>query len=791
MKRRQGVQGNLVAAHPPDRGSCEWAWVELVAASSRKSVRLRLSPGAPAPLAPSPELVPVGESGAPDSPPPPGAFLRLVGTRVLVSSSGTYPVAVNGLEVGSEAKLGEGDWLAVGDALLRVERIQLGARSGTQPSAIERAGPSPAADGGSYVAITIGRFPGNTIRISSPLVSRRHALLRREPDSWVIEDLGSTNGTFVNASRIQGRMPLRGGEHIQIGSASFRFQPDTPTLLAPVRTRGGIHLECRDLGRTVRDRRGGTTVDILAGIDLVLQAGEFVGIFGTSGCGKSTLLDALSARRPATRGSVFYNGRDLAASFDMLRCLIAYVPQQDIVHRGIPVSKALGYTARLRLPPDTSKAEIDSRVRNVLHRIGLADKANAIVNTPAPLSGGQLKRVSVATELVSEPSILFLDEVTSGLDAATDRHMMQLFRDLAREGRTVVCVTHSLENIDFCDHVILLHHGRVAFFGPPDEARRFFGVSRLVEVYECIQRDEPERLAARYRSSSLFRELVVDRRWNAEATPDAASSNKVGRPGAFDLRQVRILTTRYVDLIWRDRANLAVLLCQAPLVALVIGLVFEIRGPLASRAAAHRTIAFLAVLSSVWFGCLNSAREIVKERAIYERERAINLGIGSYLASKVGPLAALAAVQSGLFLGALHLILPLSLPLVGGVAVLFLTNLAAVGLGLVVSAIAGSSDRAVAAVPILLVPQAVLADAIVRLGGPSEWGARVFAIAYWSFAGIEDLLPVALRSARSPLGEPVFFADFGVWQASCALFLFFGVYLGVAAGALRMREACR
>ena len=230
----------------------------------------------------------------------------------------------------------------------------------------------------------------------------------------------------------------------------------------------------RGLYKAVPDRASGGVKHLLDQVNLVFEPGEFAVIFGTSGSGKSTLLDALNGRRPATGGQVLYNGTDLYASFDLFRAAIGYVPQQDIVHRKIRVSRALYYTARLRLPHDTTDEEIEAHIHRVLDKVGLAEKADLPIDTPAPLSGGQLKRVSLAVELVANPNILFLDEVTSGLDAGTDKRMMRLFADLARDQKTVICVTHTLENIDVCNLVVLLHRGRLVYFGPPGEAPELF-----------------------------------------------------------------------------------------------------------------------------------------------------------------------------------------------------------------------------------------------------------------------------------------------------------------------------
>ncbi|WP_054774543.1 ABC transporter ATP-binding protein [Methylogaea oryzae] len=268
---------------------------------------------------------------------------------------------------------------------------------------------------------------------------------------------------------------------------------------------------------------------------------------------------------------MLYNGTDLYAAFDLFRSAIGYVPQQDIVHRKIAVERALHYTARLRLPPDTTNLEMDGYVGQVLDKVGLAEKAAMAIDTPAPLSGGQLKRVSLAVELVANPNVLFLDEVTSGLDAGTDKRMMELFRALAEDQKTVVCVTHTLENIEACHLVVLLHQGKLAFYGPPQAVTGYFGIHKLSEVYELLESRPAAEWAEKFHASSFY-ETYVRRRLH----PDGSQTGPITQPTAprrrwFDWLQTATLMSRNLDLMLADRRNLLILILQAPLIALVIG----------------------------------------------------------------------------------------------------------------------------------------------------------------------------------------------------------------------------
>jgi ABC-type multidrug transport system ATPase subunit len=313
------------------------------------------------------------------------------------------------------------------------------------------------------------------------LISREHERLLFTPEGLRLQDLRSTNGTFVNGQRIVGDALLRPGDRVSFATFVYRFTG------AALEAGGRVRIEARGLTKAMIDRTTKQPRNLLDAIDLAIEPEELVVIFGTSGSGKSTLMDLLNGRRPATSGRVLYNGVDLYQGFATFRAGIGYLPQQDIVHRKINNRRALEYTARLRLPGDTSGGEIAGYIERVLQRAGLLEKKDLAVDTPKPLRGGQLKRVTLAMELVANPNILFLDEATSGLDAGTDKKMMRLFADLAADGKTVICVTHSLENVGVCHLVTLLHQGFLVYFGPPGEATAYFSVDRLSEVYVRLE----------------------------------------------------------------------------------------------------------------------------------------------------------------------------------------------------------------------------------------------------------------------------------------------------------------
>ena len=217
------------------------------------------------------------------------------------------------------------------------------------------------------------------------------------------------------------------------------------------------------------------------------------------------MLGALTGLRPATEGTVLYDNRDLYAHYAELRHRIGLVPQENILHTQLTARRALRYAAQLRFPRDTSKAERNRRVDEVLAELSLT--AHAETRTDR-LSGGQQKRVNVALELMNKPSVLFLDEPTSGLDPGLDKSVMEMMAGLAHGGRTIIVVTHSVANLDVCDRLlVLVPGGKVAYFGPPGDGLRHFGQPGWAEVFQAFEREPGRDWAGRVPSLAVVCEV--------------------------------------------------------------------------------------------------------------------------------------------------------------------------------------------------------------------------------------------------------------------------------------------
>jgi ABC transport system ATP-binding/permease protein len=586
------------------------------------------------------------------------------------------------------------------------------------------------------------------IHLPHPQVSRSHARIALQGTTATLTDLSSANGTFVNGQRIQSAVTLRPGDQVDIGPYALRF---TGTALTALTRANNVQLIARDVRRVVTSRETGQPLVLLDDVTLVIRPKEFVCLLGPSGSGKSTLLTALSGRSGVNGGRVLLNGRDLFANFQAMKHDIAVVPQKDVLHDSLKVGEALNYTARLRLPPDTSPAEIDQAIGQMLETVGLTERRGTVIRH---LSGGQVKRASLANEILCKPSLLFLDEVTSGLDEQTDREMMNLFRSLADAGKTVVCITHSLANVDRTCHlvVILTVGGKVAFVGKPAEALAYFGIERLGDVYQRLAEKPAEHWRENFRKSQLCQRYVA-----ARIPPDAGEAATV-TPGPFVhpaeharvlLRQTRLVTSRYAA-IWRgDYQSLLAMAGQAIAVAFLLGMLFGNLGAETGRDLASHSVnlLFVVAISSFWFGCNNAAKEVVKERTIFRRERDFNLRNESYYASKLMLLTAFSWLQTLLLFGIVAAwCRPPMFDKVESVVVLLTLALTGVTLGLAISALAATEEMAITLIPMAVIPQIILADVIAPIGGLSKALALLAISTYWGNRGLDACLESDVRN---------------------------------------------
>ncbi|AKU19128.1 ABC transporter, ATP-binding protein [Luteipulveratus mongoliensis] len=609
--------------------------------------------------------------------------------------------------------------------------------------------------GGQGPGLTIGRGLENQIVVDDLLASRQHVrLIPRPGGGFDVHDLQSRNGTYVNGQRVQHAMLAEGGL-LAVGHSRFTVRHGQ--LVASV-DEGDVNFVANHLTFALESGK-----KLLDDISFALEGSSLLAVVGPSGAGKSTLLKALTGSQQATEGEVYYDGRDLYQNYQDLRHRIGVVPQDDVVHRQLTVTQALRFAAELRFPDDLDKHLREQRVDEVMAELDLTNHKDTRVDK---LSGGQRKRTSVALELLTRPSLLFLDEPTSGLDPGLDKQVMHTLRGLADGGRTVVVITHSVANLNVCDKVLLLAPGgKVAYFGPPDEMLSFFGASDHADIFTGVSRDA-EGAKMRFRHSPLMQEQVeaplrAPRPFHA--TPPEKPPRQQSIPS-----QLSTLARRHLRVILADRGY-AVFMLLLPMVLAVLTMVVPgasgLGLPIPPQLRTTEAMQLLVVLivGAIFMGTAASVRELVGERAIYLREKAVGLSSQAYLWGKLTIFGLLTLLQSVIMVMLVLLRKPgpddailLGSPTVELIVTCWFTAFAAVCLGLLMSSFVKTSEQVMPLLVVSIMAQLVLCGGLFPVNGrPGLEQLSWITPARWGYAG---------TAATSDLGKIWPKADDPLWQ---------------------------
>ena len=472
---------------------------------------------------------------------------------------------------------------------------------------------------------------------------------------------------------------------------------------------------------------GDDDVVILRDVSVNAPQGSLTAIVGPTGAGKSTLLKAVAGVRPPRGGRILLHGHDLYRDYEALRTQIGYVPQDDIVHPQLTARQALGFGADLRLWRSLGEVDRTGRVETVLADLGLSEHADKRIDR---LSGGQRKRVSTALELLTEPTLLLLDEPTSGLDPGFEQAVMDLLREMADRGRTVMVVTHSTASLDRCDQVVFLGTGGwVGFCGPAEESFEHFEVEDFPSVFRALDNPPPA--------------TAPTPDWDTSSPTGPVPSDVRSLPDRDEIREsLRTLVRRGTAILKADRRAGLVLAAAAAIPAALLTLMVG-GGALDSNdqnavEGARKLLSGLIVIVGV-LGAANGVREIVKEQSIYQRERGTGLPRIAYLLSKITTVGAVTAAQ-------IVLVVVVVTATAGGPAggsllpgriellvVALLTGLVTLLAGLTISALVTSSERAMALIPVIFIVLWLFSGAVSDLSSkpglqqaaylsPSSWG---------------------------------------------------------------------
>ncbi|UII81653.1 ATP-binding cassette domain-containing protein [Flagellimonas sp. CMM7] len=582
--------------------------------------------------------------------------------------------------------------------------------------------------------LNVGRLSSNDIVFDDPTVTRVHARISVEDKKYYVEDLGSKNKTYINGREVTGKVVLKDSDVVTISSYMINLIEGYKDL-----RKEKYAIKAVSIQKKYPNNKIG-----LQNLSMDIPNSSFVALMGPSGCGKSTLLKCLNGDNPATSGEVFIHGLSLRKNFNLIKKKIGYVPQDDIIHKELTVYRTLFYAAKLRLPDDTTNEEINKRINKVITDLNLnQDKEKDIKDVKVgSLSGGQRKRISIAVELLTEPTILFLDEPTSPLDPETIESFLMSLQTLAHSGTTIVMVTHKPEDLNYVDQVIFLGvQGHLVYKGPAQLLTSHFGAENIIQVYSKMS------------DSNMVKSTYYQKPNAIPYKNSNATDFKRDKPDSLWL-QLYWLVSRYFNIKINDKENLLLLLAQPVIIAGLVCLVFD---------RLQIGVLFLMAISAIWFGVSNAAKEVVGELSVYKRERMYNLNIHTYILSKWMVLALIALVQTIVFVSVIYLNFKFNTygnfdevylrPYGQGILFMFYISFSASLIGLWLSSSLNSTEKVMTVVPIALMPQIMLAGVMTKINNVLVEILSFFTLGRWGTEGFARLQDEASPSHPRNLGS--------------------------------------
>ena len=544
-----------------------------------------------------------------------------------------------------------------------------------------------------------------------------------------------------------------------------------------------IQQPAADAGTGLLAHRLTVSVDghrLLTDITFAAERGTVTAVIGPSGAGKSTLIKALGGMIVPSSGVALFDGHFIHAKSASMRRRIGVVPQDDVVHGLLTVEQALCYAAELRLGPDASADERNRAINRVVEELDLTPQRASRVDK---LSGGQRKRASVAMELLTGPTLLILDEPTSGLDPALDRHVMTKLRQLADAGRVVIVVTHSLTYLHMCDQVLLLAPGGLtAYAGPPTGIEPALGTTDWADIFAEIGHDP-----GRAHRAHLSREGTC----HAPSQPGRAGTDTRCRHAHLMWNQVSTIVRRQTRLIYADRAYFSFLTVLPFVLGALTLLVPGNAGlnpadPRGSTPNEGAQILILLNIAAVFMGSAITIRDLVGERAIFTRERAIGLSPTAYLAAKAAVYAGFAIVQTAI----LTAIVTLGkggptrgAALLGnGTCELYVTLAATATvsaiLGLVLSSLARTTEQILPMLVVTIMISIVFSGGLIPVTGRSVLEPISWLLpARWGFAASASTVDLRAISPFVPVDESLWTHSPGWWLLNMSILALTGTVL--------------
>ena len=470
--------------------------------------------------------------------------------------------------------------------------------------------------------------------------------------------------------------------------------------------------------------------------------GKLIGIMGASGAGKTTLLNVLCGIERPSQGKVIINGLNLHDEKEKLEGVIGLIPQDDLLIEELTVFENLYYSAKLCFKNKTEQ-ELNDLVDKTLLNLGLIDRKDLKVGSPLnkTISGGQRKRLNIALELIREPSILFVDEPTSGLSSRDSENVMDLLRELTLKGKLIFVVIHqpSSEIYKMFDKMVILDTGGyMIYYGNPVEAVMYF--KRMdnqinSDVGECptCGNVNPElifniietRVVDEYGNYTEKRKIHPnewEEKYNENFTPELVTQISESPPKSLNIpnwvKQLKIYLKRDFLSKISNKQYVALTMLEAPVLGFILAFIIRYIADPKSNIYIFREnenipiYIFMGLIVALFLGLTVSAEEIFKDRKILKRESFLNLSRSSYLIAKIIILFVISALQSAMFIIIANSILGIKGMTFNYWFALFTTAAYANMLGLNISASFNSAITIYILIPLIMIPMMILSGAM-------------------------------------------------------------------------------
>ena len=593
----------------------------------------------------------------------------------------------------------------------------------------------------------------------------------------LLEVLEADRPIMVGETAVRTTAPLKDGDTIRIDIGQFLRCNFSERIIEEERN------IIRSLEVSEITHRFGSGDLGLDGISFLINRGELVCVMGASGCGKSTLLRVLAGQLEPTSGQVLLNGQSLYPDLDELKRYLSYVPQEDAFDEHLTIGENLQFAAAIR-SPHLSRRDRTRRLESKLIELGLSERRDSVVGPPMKktLSGGERKRLNIGLDMIGSADVYLFDEPTSGLSSKDSEHVIEIIRGMAHNKIIVVTIHQPSSKLFQMFHkaILLDKGGRLVFFGTPTDMLRYFaeaehqhqfgadlgacpscGTTRpefIFDVLETPLRDlsgdiifeennRGQLVPARRYSTEFWRDkyeafrLIQDvKQVSLRKDPVAPLPAAPAKKRHFPIRwhdewtQLRTLLRRAFMSKLRNRANLGITIGVAPVLALLIATIlrYSDSGKYDFASAYHiPTFLFLSLIVAMFLGLTNSADDIIRDRAVLQRERNLNVRLPYYVFSKTISLGVFAFFQCVLFVLIGNYLLAIRGMFWIDLGIMFMTAMSGVSLGLVVSSLVADPKTAANIVPLILIPQIIMGGALIKYEDMNRNLGLVYTFTRW------------------------------------------------------------